>query len=70
MTRSEVTDLLSRCHAGDNSGGAEGEMIESVDTLLAECERSRYAGGEQADVSSAAERAIDLINRLERETLA
>ena len=70
MTRSEITDLLRQCLAGGKSGGAEGEMIESVDALLAECERSRYAGGGQADVSSAAERATDLINRLERETLA
>ena len=50
-------------------GQVASEVLDDVETLLADCERHRYAGDARTDADSIVERARKCIDRLEREGL-
>lgn len=62
LTRTEVAERLG-------ASGVGPELGAEVETLLAECEQLRFAGGADAARDSIPERATRCIERLERERL-
>lgn len=62
-TRRELVERLRERAVDD-------ELVSDVETLLADCEHSRYAGATSKSADEAADAARQLIDRLERERFA
>ena len=63
LTTAEVLGRLA-------TGPIAPDVLQEVETLLADCEQHRYAGAASWDSGSIAQRAKLCIDRLEREKLA
>ena len=62
LTTTEVVERLA-------DAAVSPEVLKDVQTLLADCEQHRYAGGSDGEANSIAERARKCLDRLEREGL-
>jgi len=62
LTAAEVIARLRAC-------GVDGELVDEVAGLLADCERQRYAGDRTGQTDAVVERAERCLDRLEREKI-